>query len=54
LEHIQSHYVFKPWETHVLHHQLDARSVKYRAVTKGTVDCALYLMYQYINISELL
>ena len=46
--------VFKPCETHVFYHHLDVYSVKDRTVTMGTLDCALYLMYQYVNTSELL
>jgi hypothetical protein len=54
LENIKLHCVFKPCETHVLYHQLEACSVKVRTVTEGTSDFALYLMYQNVNIFELL
>jgi len=54
LEHIKSHCVFKSCETQVLYHQLEVCSVKDRTVTEGTLDCALYLLYQNVNISELL
>jgi len=54
LEHIKSHCVLKPCETQVLHHQLDVCSLKDRTVTEGTLDCAFHLVYQNVNISELL